>query len=155
MKIDWKHLATTEGYKSLKNDVIRDIKSKRTFNSKENLWNRFHWIINRAKHYAHETGLTIENILNQWEAKRNYWWVNYYQESNFQKLTRTSTVKKQGLTGLIKYYKTDRWYINDPKHIRNRILSAKQEHAKKLRTKKPKWSAKRKQQAKKYREYYP
>ena len=91
MKIDWKHLATTEGYKSLKNDVIRDIKSKRTFNSKENLWNRFHWIINRAKHYAHETGLTIENILNQWEAKRNYWWVNYYQESNFQKLRSCST----------------------------------------------------------------
>lgn len=40
------------------------------------------WAIERAKHYAEKTGLTPESILDAWEAKRNYWYMNYYQDSS-------------------------------------------------------------------------
>lgn len=40
------------------------------------------WVIERAKHYAEKTGLTPEAILDAWEGRRNYWYMNYYQESN-------------------------------------------------------------------------
>jgi len=39
------------------------------------------WIVARANHYAEKTGLTPEAILDAWEAKRDYWYMNYYQES--------------------------------------------------------------------------
>ena len=42
----------------------------------------FAWVINRAKHYAGKTGLKWEEILNAWEDKRNYWYMNYYQDGN-------------------------------------------------------------------------
>lgn len=37
------------------------------------------WIVERARHYAEKTGLTAEAILDAWEARRTYWYVNYYQ----------------------------------------------------------------------------
>ena len=43
---------------------------------------KFKWIIERAKHYAEKTGLDWEDILDAWESKRDYWYMNYYQESN-------------------------------------------------------------------------
>jgi len=40
------------------------------------------WVIARAEHYAEKTGVTPEHVLNAWEDSRNYWYVNYYQDSN-------------------------------------------------------------------------
>lgn len=40
------------------------------------------WIVNRAKHYAEKTGLSPEAILDAWEARRGYWYMNYYQDAN-------------------------------------------------------------------------
>jgi len=43
---------------------------------------KFKWTIDRAKHYGEKLGLNWEDVLNSWEEKRNYWYMNYYQESN-------------------------------------------------------------------------
>lgn len=43
---------------------------------------KFKWIIDRARHYAEKTGLEICDILNTWESRRTYWYMNYYQDAN-------------------------------------------------------------------------
>lgn len=44
--------------------------------------NKFKWIIDRAKHYEARLGIPWMEILNSWEEDRNYWYMNYYQDSN-------------------------------------------------------------------------
>lgn len=90
MKIDWKHVSQSPGYKSLKAAYIRDVtdagKRKNPMRDKAEFLKHFNWVINRAKHYAHKKGVTIDVILNKWEEDRSYWWLNYYQESKQPKL---------------------------------------------------------------------
>lgn len=43
---------------------------------------RFKWVIDRAAHYAEHTGISADQILKEWEEKRSYWYMNYYQDSN-------------------------------------------------------------------------
>lgn len=43
---------------------------------------KFKWVIDRAKHYGEKLGIPWEQILDAWEAERNYWYMNYYQECN-------------------------------------------------------------------------
>lgn len=71
-----------KGRESLKKAVQYDIDSKRTFQTKEELWEKYDWIIKRAEHYANKTGLQADEILNAWEEDRDYWYMNYYQEAN-------------------------------------------------------------------------
>lgn len=42
----------------------------------------FKWAIDRANHYSEKTGIPAEEILNSWEEKRSYWYMNYYQDGN-------------------------------------------------------------------------
>jgi hypothetical protein len=94
MKIDWKHLATTPGYKSLKAAYIRDVQEAEAYRNrferkpmreKEEFLHKFIWVIARAKHYAHYYNTSVETILKMWEDKRTYWWLNYYQDCNMPK----------------------------------------------------------------------
>lgn len=78
MKINWKELSKTKGYKSLKACYLLDVKEiQRT---KKESYSRFQWVLGRAKHYSLHLKVPIEEILNEWEAKRDYWWANYYGE---------------------------------------------------------------------------
>lgn len=43
---------------------------------------KFKWIIDRAEHYSEKTGISASNILDSWEERRGYWYMNYYQDSN-------------------------------------------------------------------------
>lgn len=43
---------------------------------------KFKWVIDRAKHYEEKTCIPWEQILDSWESRRNYWYMNYYQECN-------------------------------------------------------------------------
>lgn len=70
-----------EGYKSLLADVVSDERNKH-----HDYRGKFEWIIERAKHYAEKTGLTASEILNAWESKRTYWYMNFYQECNQPKI---------------------------------------------------------------------
>lgn len=40
------------------------------------------WVKERAEHYAQKTGMTPEQVLENWEKSRTYWYMNYYQENN-------------------------------------------------------------------------
>lgn len=71
-----------KGRDSLREAVQHDIDSKRTFRTEKELWEKYDWIINRAQHYADKFDLTVDEILNSWEEDRNYWYMNYYQDSN-------------------------------------------------------------------------
>lgn len=71
-----------KGRESLRKAVQYDVDSKRTFDSEEQLWEKFDWIIKRAEHYAEKTGLHTDEILNAWEEQRDCWYQNYYQEAN-------------------------------------------------------------------------
>lgn len=112
MPIDWKHLATTTGYKSLKAAYIRDVqgsrRQKHPLRRKAEFLRKFQWVISRAKHYAYHTGESIESILNSWEEKRNYWWLNYYQECNQPKFHSYSIETKRANKDKSKKEKT-RW----------------------------------------------
>lgn len=66
-----------DGYRSLLAAVEED-ESK---GSMHDYRGKLQWAIDRAKHYASKTGLTAEEILDSWEAKRDYWYMNYYQEA--------------------------------------------------------------------------
>lgn len=43
---------------------------------------KFKWAIDRARHYSEKLGLNWGDVLNSWEATRNYWYMNYYQDCN-------------------------------------------------------------------------
>ena len=66
------------GYEKLKADVEHDLKRNEGSRCQE----KFEWVIARAKHYAEKTGLPWESILDAWEKRRSYWYMNYYQECN-------------------------------------------------------------------------
>lgn len=101
MQINWKALADSPGYRSLKKAYCSDAyeagRYKQPMRSKQDYLRRFYWVINRAKHYAIHQGRALESVLNEWEADRSYWWVNYYQENNQPKL---SLKKKNPITHL-------------------------------------------------------
>lgn len=44
------------------------------------------WILERAAHYAEKLGLDACAILSAWEASRDYWYMNYYQDANQPKI---------------------------------------------------------------------
>lgn len=67
-----------EGKRKLVASVEHDEKESPGFH---NYREKLEWIVARARHYAEKTGLTPETILDAWEKDRNYWYMNYYQES--------------------------------------------------------------------------
>ena len=89
MNIDWKKVAASPGYKSLKAAYIHDVQESERYRArlgrkpmreKEEFLRKFKWVIGRAMYYAHKYNRPIEAILWSWESDRNYWWLNYYQE---------------------------------------------------------------------------
>lgn len=72
------------GYQKLKESVERDIE-KRNMAATE-CWDKFNWIIDRAKHYEEKLGVKWEDVLDSWEKDRNYWYMNYYQDCNQPKI---------------------------------------------------------------------
>lgn len=100
MKIDWKYIATTPGYVSLKATLVKELTGR--FANRSNAYERFNWIIARAKHYANQRGTTLDVILNEWEEERSYNWYSFYSNHNKPKLG-TGT-KPVGIRGVLKYY---------------------------------------------------
>lgn len=158
MKIDWKYLATTPGYKAIKAEMIRliqqDIDQGKRFNrppfrSKKEYHAKFNWIICRAKHYSIRLNIPLEEVLTQWEKKRTYSWLNYYQSSTFPLLSKGAVRRKsQGIKGLVKYYAKDSYIARQPK-VRKIIKEAKHRHAVNIRKelgKKARWSVEYKKQ---------
>lgn len=74
-----------DGYKSLRAAVDKDYESDRAFKEGGRPFHdynaQFDWAIERAKHYGDALGIDPCDILNAWESARNYWYMNYYQDS--------------------------------------------------------------------------
>ena len=146
MDIDWSHIADTPGYKSLKAAYIRDVKqaseSKRPMRDKDEFLRLFGWVISRAKHYANHTGKPVEAILNEWEEKRDYWWLNYYQDCRQPKF-HSDAKKPMGVNGIRKYYKSGGIFssIRAKYKVDNFIRFQQKESSAK---KKPRWTMARK-----------
>ena len=68
-----------DGYRKLIVAVEHDEKK---FPCSHDYRGKLEWIVARAKQYAEKTGLAPESILDAWEKKRNYWYMNYYQDAN-------------------------------------------------------------------------
>lgn len=47
---------------------------------------KLEWVIERVQHYAEVTGLLAAEILDTWEDKRDYWYMNYYQDAEQPRL---------------------------------------------------------------------
>ena len=43
---------------------------------------KIEWIIERAKHYQLKTEKPYQEIIDTWVSKKNYWYINYFQEAN-------------------------------------------------------------------------
>lgn len=54
---------------------------------KEEWRQKYEWALARAQQYADALGTDRETVLAAWEEDRDYWYVNYYQESNQPDLT--------------------------------------------------------------------
>lgn len=50
------------------------------------------WVLGRVRHYAEKTGASPVDILEAWEGARDYWYMNYYQDSR-QPLIRGERVR--------------------------------------------------------------
>lgn len=93
MKIDWKKVSKSDGYKSLKNAYIRDVQNSADRfrkglrgRSKEEFRIRFKQAIGLAMHFSHKWQLPLETVLDHWESKRDYWWINFYQKDRVSSL---------------------------------------------------------------------
>lgn len=71
-----------EGYQKLKTAAEHDDSRDPWRKKSGEHWQKLQWIVDRAEHYAQATGLNAADILNAWESRRNYWYMNYYQDSN-------------------------------------------------------------------------
>lgn len=95
MNLDWKEISQSEGYRSLKAAMIQDIQCKHRSKKESN--KKFQWVISRAMHYAHHQNRTIIEVLNSWESKRDYWWLNYYQDARQPRLFNSPNVCHRSL----------------------------------------------------------
>lgn len=55
---------------------------------------KYKWILDRAEEYAEVLGVSRDEVLNAWEQNRNYWYMNYYQESTFPSIKSDQKVMK-------------------------------------------------------------
>ncbi len=67
----------SEGYKKLRAAILADTKSGWR---EEDRLAKLDFAVNRAKHYEEKTGIPAGEILTSWESRRDYWYMNYYQD---------------------------------------------------------------------------
>lgn len=73
----------SEGYQKLLSAIEADTKSGWSL---ENRMKKLSFAVDRAKHYEEKTGIPAGDILTAWERRRNYWYMNYYQDAQQPKL---------------------------------------------------------------------
>ncbi len=137
MKIDWKHVSTTQGYKSLKEAYIRDIqqvqerKRKGGYGNYSRYVKHFNWVICRAKHYASNRGVSLDVVLDEWEAERKMsggWWLNFYQDIKQPKY-HSNSLKIKGINGIRNYFKGILLARTvKPKHRVNEFIQSEQKN---------------------------
>ncbi len=142
MKIDWKQLAKSDGYKSLKQAYIKSVTTMHRHTRKEELYRDFQKVISKAVHYAYHTGKSVEQILNQWEQERTYCWRNFYQDIR-QKKFHSNYLKPLGIKGYRKHLK--KWHANSKQLVKHNVMREINRINRNNSTKtKPRWTTERK-----------
>jgi hypothetical protein len=77
-------IESCDGYKKLLAVVERDEKTQPGFHDYRA---KLKWVLDRASQYASATGLDAAQILDAWERRRDYWYMNFYQEANQPEMT--------------------------------------------------------------------
>lgn len=77
-----------KGYRKLLEAVEKDMAKEQG----DRCAKKLDWVVERAKHYAEKTGLKAEDLFDAWESKRDYWYMNYYQDAN-QPLIEAASVR--------------------------------------------------------------
>lgn len=72
-----------EGYKKLLAAVEDDERRSPGFHDYRG---KLAWVLAQVQHYAQVTGLEASVILDACEKRRNYWYMNFYQESRLPRL---------------------------------------------------------------------
>lgn len=157
MKVNWKYVASTPGYKSLKTAYVKAVMDAQHYQQrfkhkpvrdKAEFLKHFQWVINRAKHYAYHTGKGVVDILTDWESKRDYCWLNYYQECRFPRLDEP--VAKRGPLTLKKIRKIAKAGYRDPIDRKAYVFRILVRTQKEQSTKSPaRWTMERKKHFKK------
>lgn len=83
-------LSKSQGMKRLLKAVTSDLEDRKNYSLLPNgdkyyyhdHLGKLNWIINRARCYSAITGLAVNDIIDSWEEDRDYWYMNYYQDSN-------------------------------------------------------------------------
>lgn len=127
MKIDWKALAKTEGYISLKEayavSLLREFRWRTNYPAeKRQLHRKFMQAIGKVKSEASILGISMKVVINSWElqrAKEKHGWDSFYGPHH-RKISNSGVLKPLGIRGLKKHYKR---MNNDPARIRDRIIS--------------------------------
>lgn len=143
MKIDWKHLASTPGYRSLKASMIKTIKRDNRFScsqaNKVKTHLKFLKVIGRLQHLAHKQGVSMEYLLNFHESERgtHHSWDSYYSDFHLPKLGRPKN--HWGINGIRRDAK--RWNHLTPQDVKHRVCAHIQQEQKKASKKlKPRWT---------------
>lgn len=103
-----KILEECDGYKSLLASVMKDKQQhcghmgRDDDSSPDGYMGTFHWAIERAKHYGEKLNLDPADILDAWEKRRNYWYMNFYQDCNQPLITHSNVRVFETLDDLIK-----------------------------------------------------
>lgn len=79
----------SEGYKKLLAAIQEDMKSGPP---DSRMMKTLTFAVERAQHYAEHTGLDAGDILTAWESRRDYGYLNYYQDAN-QPLINAANVR--------------------------------------------------------------
>lgn len=95
MNINWKEVSKSEGYKSLKASYILYVQKENhrvlrkgfhSFRDKEECREYFKKAISLALKYSYKWEIPLSELLTYWESKRDFCWLNFYQESYVSRL---------------------------------------------------------------------
>lgn len=79
-----------DGYKSLRAAVDKDYADDRGYQNGglpfHDYEKKLNWVVERAQNYGAALEIEASEILNAWENRRNYWYMNYYQEAKQPKI---------------------------------------------------------------------
>ena len=158
MKINWKVVSASPGYKSLKaayiNDVMKASKQKHPMRNKAEFLDLFNWVICRATHYAAITGEPLEDFLNKWETDRGRTgWLNGYGRHRQGKLRKVGVLSPETVKRTVKTLRFN--YRHNPVAGNEAVVRYKTNIARARRIKlgkKARWDTPRKKRAAHLRE---
>ena len=111
MDINWKEVAKSPGYISMKAAVADEAKRVAKWGRKPDsrYAESFRFAIGRAIHHACKRGVTLDVILNEWEEKRDYNFISFYSDHHLPKI-HSNTRKPWGIRATIKEIRKNKFY---------------------------------------------